>query len=102
LLAPDLPGDYASCPWQDAGRFTPYFEAVYRKLGRRRVLGREVAPEADLAQLVQAGIPEQREQPLSIEESDHLVHLARVQALAEDVSATLKRPANSSGKDWGF
>jgi putative toxin-antitoxin system antitoxin component (TIGR02293 family) len=93
----------------------PIIEAVYRKLGGRRVLGREVTSEADLAHLVQAGIPEQavaavqghcfsdreierfvipartrrhrrqRRQPLTIEESDRLVRLARVQALAEDV-----------------
>jgi putative toxin-antitoxin system antitoxin component (TIGR02293 family) len=91
----------------------PIIEAVYRKLGGRRVLGREVASEADLAHLVQAGIPEQavaavqghsfsdreierfvipartrrhrrqRKQPLTLEESDRLVR--RVQALAEDV-----------------
>ena len=95
----------------------PVIEAVYRKLGGRRILGREVASEADLAQVVLAGIPEQavaavqdssfsdreiehfvmpartrryrreRKQPLTIEESDRLVRLARVQALAEDVFA---------------
>ena len=37
----------------------PIIEAVYRKLGGSRVLGREVASEADLAQLVEAGIPDQ-------------------------------------------
>jgi putative toxin-antitoxin system antitoxin component (TIGR02293 family) len=93
----------------------PIIEVIYRKLGGRRVLGREVTSDADLAQLVQAGIPEQavaavqgrsfsdreierfvipartrrhrrqRKQPLTIEESDRLVRLARVQALAEDV-----------------
>jgi putative toxin-antitoxin system antitoxin component (TIGR02293 family) len=93
----------------------PIIEAVYRKLGGRRVLGREVASEADLAQAVLARIPEpavaavqgssfsdreierfvipartrryrrERKEPLTIEESDRLVRLARVQALAEDV-----------------
>ena len=93
----------------------PIIEAIYRKLGGRRILGREVASEADLAQVVQARIPEQavaalqgtsfsdreierfvipartrryrreRKEPLTIEESDRLVRLARVQALAEDV-----------------
>src|SRR5438270_1330973 len=85
----------------------PVIEAVYRKLGGRRILGREVASEADLAQVVLAGIPEQavaavqdssfsdreiehfvmpartrryrreRKQPLTIEESDRLVRLAK-------------------------
>jgi putative toxin-antitoxin system antitoxin component (TIGR02293 family) len=96
-------------------RMEPIIEAVYRKLGGRRILGREVASEADLAQLVLARIPEQavsavqgtsfsdreierfvipartrryrreHKQPLTVEESDRLVRLARVQALAEDV-----------------
>jgi putative toxin-antitoxin system antitoxin component (TIGR02293 family) len=93
----------------------PIIEAVFRKLGGRRILGRGVASEADLAQAVLARIPEQavaavqgssfsdreierfvipartrryrreRKEPLTIEESDRLVRLARVQALAEDV-----------------
>ena len=92
----------------------PLIDAVYRKLGGRRVLGREVMSEADLAQVVLARIPEpavaavqgssfsdreiervvipartryrrERKQPLTVEESDRLVRLARVQALAEDV-----------------
>ena len=97
------------------GQPEPIIEAVYRRLGGRRVLGREVASEADLALLVQARIPEQavaavqgnsfsdreierfvipartrryrreHKEPLTIEESDRLVRLARVQALAEDV-----------------
>lgn len=96
-------------------RAEPVIEAVFRKLGGKRILGREVASEADLAQVVQARIPEQavaalqgtsfsdreierfvipartrryrreRKEPLTIEESDRLVRLARVQALAEDV-----------------
>ena len=97
------------------GQPEPIIEAVYRRLGGRRVLGREVASEADLALLVQARIPEQavaavqgngfsdreierfvipartrryrreHKEPLTIEESDRLVRLARVQSLAEDV-----------------
>jgi putative toxin-antitoxin system antitoxin component (TIGR02293 family) len=96
-------------------RMEPIIEAVYRKLGGRRILGREVGSEADLAQVVLEGIPEQavsavqgtsfsdreierfvipartrrhrreHKQPLTVEESDRLVRLARVQALAEDV-----------------
>ena len=93
----------------------PIVEAVYRKLGGRRILGREVMSEADLAQVVEARIPEQavaavqgtsfshpeieqlvipartrryrreHKQPLTVDESDRLVRLARIQALAEDV-----------------
>jgi putative toxin-antitoxin system antitoxin component (TIGR02293 family) len=93
----------------------PIIEAVYRKLGGKCVLGGEVASEADLAQVVLARIPEpavaavqggsfsdreierfvipartrryrrERKEPLTVEESDRLVRLARVQALAEDV-----------------
>ena len=96
-------------------RMEPIIEAIYRKLGGRRILGRELASEADLAQVVLSRIPEQavsavqgtsfsdreierfvipartrryrreHKQPLTVEESDRLVRLARVQALAEDV-----------------
>jgi putative toxin-antitoxin system antitoxin component (TIGR02293 family) len=98
-----------------AAQLEPIIEAVYRKLGGRGVLGREVASEADLAQVVLARIPEQavaavqgssfsdreierfvipartcryrreHKRLLTVEESDRLVRLARVQALAEDV-----------------
>jgi putative toxin-antitoxin system antitoxin component (TIGR02293 family) len=90
-------------------------EAVYHKLGGRRVLGREIACDADLVAVVTAAIPLQpltampkagfsereierfviqsrtrrhrdaRHEPLTLDESDRLVRLARVQALAEDV-----------------
>jgi putative toxin-antitoxin system antitoxin component (TIGR02293 family) len=93
----------------------PVARTVYRKLGGRQVLGDEVASDADLARLVRRQIPlraltylkrggfsdreiwrfiiaertqrhrKARREPLSIEESDRLVRLARVQALAEDV-----------------
>lgn len=99
----------------------PIIEAVFRKLGGRHVLGREVASEADLAQVVLARIPEQavaavqgssfsdreierfvipartrryrreHKEPLTIEESDRLVRLARVQALAEEVFGDAER-----------
>jgi putative toxin-antitoxin system antitoxin component (TIGR02293 family) len=95
----------------------PLAAAVYRKLGGRQVLGQQVTSEADLARLVhrriplraiahlarggfsdreiqQLVIPERtqrhrrtRREPLTVEESDRLVRLARVQALAEDVFA---------------
>src|ERR1700756_2940434 len=88
---------------------------VYQKLGGRAALGEEIASEADLARIVARRIPlralahftrsgfsEQevaeyvipprtrrhrkvRREPLTIEESDRLVRLARIQALAEDV-----------------
>ncbi|HEY1364546.1 MAG TPA: antitoxin Xre/MbcA/ParS toxin-binding domain-containing protein [Xanthobacteraceae bacterium] len=93
----------------------PVIATVYRKLGGRRVLGEEVASDADLARIVRRQIslrallharrsgfsekeigeliiPERtrrhrkaKRQPLSIEESDRLVRLTRIQSLAEDV-----------------
>lgn len=88
---------------------------VYRKLGGRAALGDEIASEADLARIVARRIPlralahftrsgfsEQevaeyvipprtrrhrkvRREPLTVDESDRLVRLARIQAVAEDV-----------------
>ncbi len=88
---------------------------VYQKLGGRAALGDEVASEADLARVVARRIPlralthftrggfsEQevaeyiipprtrrhrklRREPLTVDESDRLVRLARIQAVAEDV-----------------
>src|SRR5258708_39388741 len=93
----------------------PIIEAIYEKLGGRRVLGADVASEADLARVVSRRIPlkalvgfrnsgfseaeisdfiipartrrhrQRRREPLNIDESDRLVRLTRVQALAEDV-----------------
>jgi putative toxin-antitoxin system antitoxin component (TIGR02293 family) len=93
----------------------PVTATVYRKLGGRRVLGQEVTSDADLARLVQRRIslralaymkrggfsdaeirqfviPERTQrhrkvqrQPLTVEESDRLVRMTRIQALAEDV-----------------
>lgn len=90
-------------------------EAIYHKLGGHRVLGREIACDADLAAAIVAGLPlgalnavrragfsereierfvipsrtrrhrEARMEPLTVDESDRLVRLARIQALAEDV-----------------
>jgi putative toxin-antitoxin system antitoxin component (TIGR02293 family) len=88
---------------------------VYQKLGGRGALGDKVASEADLARIVARRIPlkalahvkrggfsEQeiadyvipprtrrhrkvRREPLTVEESDRLVRLTRIQAMAEDV-----------------
>jgi putative toxin-antitoxin system antitoxin component (TIGR02293 family) len=99
----------------------PVIERVFRKLGGRRALGAEVCSEADLARLVQRGIrlpvlghvvragfskPEierfiipartlrhrkAKKQPLSIEESDRVVRLTRIQALAEDVFGEVEK-----------
>lgn len=90
---------------------------VFRKLGGREVLGEEVNSEADFARLVARRLPlkvlrhversgfskgeidaliipvrtlrhrQQRGQPLTVDESDRLVRLARIQALAEEVFA---------------
>jgi putative toxin-antitoxin system antitoxin component (TIGR02293 family) len=93
----------------------PVIESVFRKLGGHQTLGAEVSSEADLARIVGRGfrvavlthilragfskreieryvIPgrtwrnrKTKKEPLSIEESDRVVRLARIQALAEDV-----------------
>jgi putative toxin-antitoxin system antitoxin component (TIGR02293 family) len=93
----------------------PVIEQVFRKLGGYQALGEEVASEADLARIVgrgirlhvlghvqKAGFSKQeierfiipartwrhrkvKREPLSIEESDRVVRLTRIQALAEDV-----------------
>jgi putative toxin-antitoxin system antitoxin component (TIGR02293 family) len=93
----------------------PVIERVFRKLGGPQALGSDVSSEADLARIVhgrirlavlahvlKAGFSKQeierfvipsrtwrhrktKRQPLSIEESDRVVRLARIQALAEDV-----------------
>ena len=98
----------------------PVVAMVYRKLGGRQVLGENVASEADLARLVQHRIPlrvlpylkrggfsdkeiarfiipertrrhrKARREPLTIEESDRLVRVTRIQALAEDVFGDLQ------------
>jgi putative toxin-antitoxin system antitoxin component (TIGR02293 family) len=90
---------------------------VYQKLGGRAALGEEIASEADLARVVAGRIPlralthfarsgfsEQevaeyvipprtrrhrkvRREPLTVDESDRLVRLMRVQVMAEDVFA---------------
>ena len=87
----------------------------FRKLGGRAVLGQEVTSEADLARLVHRRIPlraliyvkrggfsdqeigrfiipertqrhrKAKRQPLTVEESDRVVRLTRIQALTEDV-----------------
>jgi putative toxin-antitoxin system antitoxin component (TIGR02293 family) len=93
----------------------PVIESVFRKLGGQQALGAEVSSEADLARIVDRGIRltvlthvlragfskqeierliipartwrhrKTKREPLSTEESDRVVRLARIQALAEDV-----------------
>jgi putative toxin-antitoxin system antitoxin component (TIGR02293 family) len=93
----------------------PVVESIFRKLGGHRTLGTEVSSEADLARIVECGIRltvlghvakagfskqeieryvvpartlrhrRARRERLSVEESDRVVRLTRVQALAEDV-----------------
>jgi putative toxin-antitoxin system antitoxin component (TIGR02293 family) len=102
-------------------RSEPVVAAVYRKLGGRPILGEEVTSDADLARLVRRRIPlrvlahikregfsdgeigrfiipertqrhrKAKRQPLTIEESDRLVRLARIQALTEDVFGDTER-----------
>jgi putative toxin-antitoxin system antitoxin component (TIGR02293 family) len=99
----------------------PVIASVFRKLGGRRGLGAEVASEADLARIVHRGIRlgvlshviragfskqeierfiipartwrhrRTRKEPLSIEESDRVVRLTRIQALAEDVFGDVEK-----------
>lgn len=93
----------------------PIVESVFRKLGGETALGAEVRSEADLARLVHHRIPlrvlsyverggfskveidryiipartqrhrKQKRERLSVEESDRVVRLMRIQSLAEDV-----------------
>jgi putative toxin-antitoxin system antitoxin component (TIGR02293 family) len=93
----------------------PVIETVFHKLGGRSALGMDVFSDADLARVVHRGIhlkvlghlgragfskqeihtfviPARtwrhraaRKEPLTIEESDRVVRLARIQASAEDV-----------------
>ena len=102
---------------------TPVLEHVVAKLGGAEVLGIEASSEADLARLVQRGLPlavldqveaagfskleidrliiphrtrshrKNKRQPLSLDESDRVVRLLRIQSLAEDVFA---EPGNAS------
>lgn len=90
-------------------------DVVFRKLGGRQALGADIASEADLARIVSHGIRlsvlghvekagfsrqeierfiipartwrhrKTRREPLTLEESDRVVRLTRLQALAEDV-----------------
>jgi putative toxin-antitoxin system antitoxin component (TIGR02293 family) len=99
----------------------PVIERVFRKLGGSRALGADVASEADLARIVHGGIRlavlghvqkagfsrqeierliipartwrhrKAKREPLSIEESDRVVRLTRIQALAEDVLGDVQR-----------
>ena len=93
----------------------PVIESVFHKLGGRQALGAQVSSEADLARIVHRGIRlrvlghlervgfskqeierfiipartwrhrKSRREPLTIDESDRVVRLTRIQALAEDV-----------------
>jgi len=99
----------------------PVIERVFRKLGGRRALGADVASEADLARIVRRGIRltvlghiqkagfskgeiehliipartwrhrRTKREPLSVEESDRVVRLTRIQALAEDVFGDVEK-----------
>jgi putative toxin-antitoxin system antitoxin component (TIGR02293 family) len=99
----------------------PIAETVYRKLGGRQVFGEEVTSDADLARLVHRRIPlraltciksigfsdreiwqmiiparthrhrKAKKERLTVEESDRLVRLTRIQALAEDVFGDAER-----------
>jgi putative toxin-antitoxin system antitoxin component (TIGR02293 family) len=100
---------------KERGMPVPVVESVFRKLGGLPVLGQEVTSDADLARLVNHRIPvraltlvkrigfsdreigqfiipprtqrhrKAKRERLSVEESDRLVRLTRIQSLAEDV-----------------
>ena len=99
----------------------PVVDTVFRKLGGRRVLGQKVTSEADLARLVHRRIPlralvyvkrggfsdqeigrfiipertqrhrKAKRQPLTVEESDRVVRLTRIQAMTEDVFGDVEK-----------
>lgn len=99
----------------------PVIERVFRKLGGHQGLGEDVSSEADLARIVDRGIRlavltyvvragfskqeieqfiipartlrhrKSKREPLSIEESDRVVRLTRIQALAEDVFGDIEK-----------
>lgn len=99
----------------------PVIEKVFRKLGGQRALGMDVSSEADLARVVNRGIRlavlpyvaragfskqeiehfiipartlrhrKAKREPLSIEESDRVVRLARIQSMAEDVFGDVEK-----------
>jgi putative toxin-antitoxin system antitoxin component (TIGR02293 family) len=99
----------------------PLAEMVFRKLGGREVLNQMVTSEADVARLVHRRIPlralihvkrggfsdqeigrfiipewtqrhrKAKRQPLTVEESDRVVRLTRIQALTEDVFGNVEK-----------
>lgn len=96
-------------------------ESIFHKLGGRQALGTDISSEADLARLVSHGIRlsvlaniekagfsrqeierliipartwrhrKTRREPLTLEESDRVVRLTRIQALAEDVFGDVEK-----------
>ena len=108
----------------------PVVERVFHKLGGRNALGTDVFSDADLARVVQgrirlkvlghlerAGFSKQeihtfvipartwrhrqaRKEPLTVEESDRVVRLARIQAAAEDVFGDAQRPIAGCANHW--
>lgn len=99
----------------------PVIETVFRKLGGRQGLGTDVSSEADLARLVHRGIRlsvlghveragfskreiehfiipartlrhrKTKREPLTLDESDRVVRLTRIQAMAEDVFGDIEK-----------
>jgi putative toxin-antitoxin system antitoxin component (TIGR02293 family) len=99
----------------------PVVESVYRKLGGRAALGEEISSEADLARVVLQGIRlrvldhvkragfsegeierfiipartrrhrHAKKEPLTPGESDRVVRLTRMQAMAEDVFGDVEK-----------
>ena len=110
----------------------PVVESVFRKLGGRQGLGTDVSSEADLARVVHHGIRlsvlgfveragfskqeiehfiipartlrhrKTKREPLTLDESDRVVRLTRIQALAEDVFGDVDKANRWLRKDLGI
>ncbi|MBI2716103.1 MAG: DUF2384 domain-containing protein [Rhizobiales bacterium] len=110
----------------------PIVESVFRKLGGRQGLGTDVSSEADLARVVHHGIRlsvlgfveragfskqeiehfiipartlrhrKTKREPLTLDESDRVVRLTRIQALAEDVFGDIDKANRWLRKDLGI
>lgn len=110
----------------------PVVESVFRKLGGRQALGSDVSSEADLARVVHHGIRlsvlghveragfskqeiehfiipartlrhrKTKREPLTLDKSDRVVRLTRIQALAEDVFGDVGKANRWLREDLGI
>ena len=110
----------------------PVVESIFRKLGGRQGLGTDVSSEADLARVVHHGIRlsvldhvlragfskqeiehfiipartlrhrKTKREPLTLDESDRVVRLTRIQSLAEDVFGDVDKANRWLREDLGI